>query len=139
MVVLAIADRSCGFRSSVREQLRVRIQAIEIPSRNIRFVLLIDFAGFGDRAWYVYELPAGADLSKRMKTGCDTEGVLFWNYTEVEDHYEDPKIEILTDRYLEQIGQPLIRVGKSSLISMCYVAWCRLSCFFGSHGAIPNR
>ena len=76
------------------------IQAIEIPSRNIRFVLLTDIAGFGDRAWYVYELPAGADLSKQMKTGHDIEGVLFWNYTEAGDHYEDPKIVILRDRYL---------------------------------------
>ena len=79
---------------------KAEIQAIEIPNRNIRFVLLTDIAGFGDRAWYVYQLPIGNDLTKRMKAGHDKEGVLFWNYSEAGDHYDNPKISILKDRYL---------------------------------------
>lgn len=76
------------------------IQTIEMPSGNTRFVLLTDLSGFEDRAWYVYQLPIGTDVTKRMKTGHDTEGVLFWNYSEAGDHYDNPKIEILKGRYL---------------------------------------
>jgi hypothetical protein len=76
------------------------IQTIGIPNQNIRFVLLTDIAGFEDRAWYVYQVPVGADLTKRMQTGHNTEGALFWNYSEAGDHYDNPKIEIFKDRYL---------------------------------------
>jgi hypothetical protein len=76
------------------------IQTVKIPEKNIQFVLLTDIAGFGDRAWYIYQLPIGAITTKKMKTGHDTEGVLFWNYSEAGDHYDNPKIFILKNKYL---------------------------------------
>jgi hypothetical protein len=63
------------------------IQTLQVPGLNIQFVLLTDIAGYEDRAWYVYQLPVGMGLTKRMKTGHDREGVLFWNYSEAGDHY----------------------------------------------------
>jgi len=102
VVVLAVAALIgfAVFDLWYENRYKSEIQAIEIPTQNIRLVLLTDIAGFGDRAWYVYQLPIGAGLTKQMKTGHDTEGVLFWNYTEAGDHYDNPKIEILKDKYL---------------------------------------
>jgi hypothetical protein len=76
------------------------IQTLEVPDRKIQFVLLTDMAGFGDPAWYVYKLPIGAAFTKRMKTAHDTEDVLFWNYSELGDHCDDPGIEIIRKKYL---------------------------------------
>lgn len=76
------------------------IQALEVPSLNNQFVLLTDLAGLGDRAWYVYQLPLGTTLTKEMKTAHDKTGVLFWNYSEAGDHSDNPKIEIVKERFL---------------------------------------
>jgi hypothetical protein len=76
------------------------IQTLEVPDRKIQFVLLTDICGIGDPAWYVYKLPIGVDITKRMKTAYDTEDVLFWNYSELGDHCDNPKIEIIGKKYL---------------------------------------
>lgn len=102
LVVLALASfiGVVVFNLWYENSYKSQIQSLEIPSRNIQFVLLTDLSGFGDRAWYVYQLPAGAGLTRKMKAGHDTEGVLFWNYTEAGDHSENPKIEVLKTKYL---------------------------------------
>jgi len=76
------------------------IQTLEMPDRKIQFILLTDICGIGDPAWYVYKLPIGADITKRMKTAHDTKNVLFWNYSELGDHCDNPKIEIIREKYL---------------------------------------
>lgn len=76
------------------------IQTLIVPSEKTQFVLLTDLSGFEDRAWYVYQLPIGTNLTNKMKTGHDENGTLFWNYSEAGDHYNNPKIEILKERYL---------------------------------------
>ncbi len=35
-----------------------------------------------------------------MKPGHDVTGVLFWNYSEDGDHYDNPNIEIVKERFL---------------------------------------
>jgi len=76
------------------------IQTLEFPTGKSKFVLLTDISGFGDRAWYVYQLPSNTEITKQMKTGHDTTGTLFWNYSEAGDHYDNPKIEIIKGKYL---------------------------------------
>ena len=76
------------------------IQTLEFPTRKTKFVLLTDISGFGDRAWYVYQLPINTEITKQMKTGHDTTGTLFWNYSEAGNHYDNPKIEIIKRKYL---------------------------------------
>ena len=76
------------------------IQTLEFPASNAKFILLTDFSGFGDRAWYVYQLPINAEITKQMKRGHDETGALFWNYSEAGDHYDNPKIEIIQDKHL---------------------------------------
>ena len=76
------------------------IQTLEIPDRKIKFVLLTDIAGFGDRSWYVYLLPIESSFTKRMNIAHDTDGVLFWNYSEAGDHYDDPKMELVKEHFL---------------------------------------
>ena len=102
LVVLAIAALIgvAVFNLWYENSYKSQVQNLEVPDRNIQFVLLTDIAGFGDRAWYVYQLPVGAGLTKQMQTGHDTEGVLFWNYTEAGDHSENPRIEVLKNKYL---------------------------------------
>lgn len=77
-----------------------QVQTLEISDENIQFILLTDISGFGDRAWYVYQLPIGASLTEKIKSGRDREGVLFWNYSEAGDHSDSPKIEVQNDQYL---------------------------------------
>ena len=77
-----------------------QVQVLEIPDENIQFILLTDISGFGDQAWYVYQLPIGVSLTEQMKSGHDREGSLFWNYSEAGDHSDSPKIEVQNDQYL---------------------------------------
>jgi len=76
------------------------IQTLKLPDKNIQFILLTDIAGFGDRAWYVYQLPIGAKITKTMKMGHNQEGVLFWNYSETGIHYDNPNLKVLKDKFL---------------------------------------
>ncbi|MDH5764360.1 MAG: hypothetical protein OEZ51_15450 [Nitrospinota bacterium] len=76
------------------------LQTLESADYKVQFVLLTDIAGFGDPAWYVYQLPIEADITKQMKTGHNKEGVLFWNYSEGGDHSDNSKIEIKKKKYL---------------------------------------
>lgn len=75
------------------------LQVLNVPSRNIQFVLMTDSSGFNDRAWYVYKQPLGDNLTKSMKAGHDKSGALFWNYSETGDHCENPGIAIINNRY----------------------------------------
>src|SRR5438094_7664556 len=84
-----------AFNLWYQNSYKSHIQTLEISDQKLQFVLLTDIAGFGDRAWYVYQLPIGSNITKRMKIGHDKEGVLFWNYSEAGDHSDDPKIEFL--------------------------------------------
>ncbi len=95
-VVIGVAAYETWYQNNYKSL----IQTLEAPSQNEEFVLLTDISGFDDRAWYVYQLPLGAALTKEMKSGHDKTGVLFWNYSEAGDHYDNSRIEILKDRYL---------------------------------------
>jgi len=79
---------------------KAHLQTLKVDNKNIQFVLFTDISGFGDRAWYVYQLPADGEISKGMRTGHDTRGVIFWNYSEAGYHYENPKIEIQSNKFL---------------------------------------
>jgi hypothetical protein len=59
------------------------IQILDEPARNSQFVLLTDIAGFGDRAWYVYQQPLGSKITKAMKSAHSVEAALSWNYSEM--------------------------------------------------------
>jgi hypothetical protein len=76
------------------------VQTLKFPASNVKFILLTDISGFGDRAWYVYQLPINAEITKQMKRGHDETGTLFWNYSEAGDHYDSPKIEIRNGKHL---------------------------------------
>lgn len=102
MVVLALAVLIgvSVFDLWYENNYKSHIQTLELPDQQIQFVLLTDISGFGDRAWYVYQLPIRANLTKRMKTSHDTDRVLFWNYSEAGDHDDSPKIEVVKKKYL---------------------------------------
>jgi hypothetical protein len=77
------------------------IQTLESTDYNIQFFLLTDMSGFGDPAWYVYQTPIGASITRKMKNGHDDEeGVLFWNYSEAGDHSYNAKIELYKKKFL---------------------------------------
>lgn len=83
-----------------QNRYKTLLQTLPLPAEKVQIVLLTDISGFGDRAWYVYQMPIGARLTNEMLTGHDEHNVLFWNYSEAGDHYDNPKIEMLKDRYL---------------------------------------
>ena len=76
------------------------VQTLKMPDKNLKFILLTDLAGFGDRSWYVYKLPLNSSLTAAMYTAHDTNEVLFWNYSEAGDHYDDPNLKIVNDHFL---------------------------------------
>ena len=76
------------------------LQTRKAPDSEVQFVLLTDTAGIGDPAWYVYRLEPGEHLTGKMKTGHDTDDVLFWNYSESGIHSDNSKIEIRNKKYL---------------------------------------
>ena len=76
------------------------IQTLKLPDHKIEFVLLTDIAGFGDRAWYVYKRSLNSWFTKEMYLAHNTNGVLFWNYSEAGNHSENPKLEIVNDHYM---------------------------------------
>lgn len=99
-LILAVLIGGVIFNNWYQNTFKSVIQVLEVPNLDRQYVLMTDIAGFGDRAWYVYGLPGSAPLTKDMKSSHNEEGVLFWNYSEAGDHYDDPKIEILKNRYL---------------------------------------
>lgn len=101
--VVAIATLLLGlFTATIwyKNSYKSLIQILEVRNSNTQFLLLTDISGFGDRAWYVYQLPVGAEVTSNMKAGRNKDGVLFWNYSEAGDHQENPGLEIHGERYL---------------------------------------
>lgn len=81
-------------------KFKSHIQTLSLPEKNIQFVLMTDLAGFGDPAWYVYQLPLGEKISAQMETGRDKEGTLFWNYSESGVNSDYPTLQIQKGKYL---------------------------------------
>jgi len=100
--VLVVVGLVCiaAFNAWYQNTYKSPVQMLEAPGGNVQFVLLTDVSGFVDRAWYVYQIPIGADIDSRMETGHDTEGVLFWNHSETGIHQSKPIIEIVKGRFL---------------------------------------
>ena len=88
------------FQNWYQNNYKLHIQTLKLPDKKIQFILLTDIAGFGDRAWYVYQLPIGAKMTKNMKIGHNQEGVLFWNYSETGIHYDNPSLKVVKDKFL---------------------------------------
>lgn len=84
----------------VEGRSKTELQRISSPDGRHEFVLLTDLAGFGDRAWYVYEIDRGHEPSRQLREGNNTEDVLFWNYTEDGRYSASPHLELRGDRYL---------------------------------------
>lgn len=79
---------------------KTTIQIVEVPSQRKQFVLLTDLSGFDDRSWYVYRSDLGAPLTSAQREGHNTDGVLFWNYSEAGEHKNDPHLRLAGDRFL---------------------------------------
>ena len=76
------------------------LQTLRVPQRDADYYLLTDIAGFGDRAWYIYERPLGAPPTAAMLRAHDLDRVLFWNYSELGDHSGSPTLSVVRGRYL---------------------------------------
>jgi len=76
------------------------LQTVELASQHKQFVLLTDLAGFGDRSWYVYQSELGATLTSAQREGRNSDGALFWNYSEAGEHQDDPHIRLIGERFL---------------------------------------
>jgi hypothetical protein len=76
------------------------IQVVELQSQRKQFVLLTDLSGFDDRSWYVYQLDLGASLTPTHREGHNSDGALFWNYSEAGEHKGDPHIRLVAERFL---------------------------------------
>lgn len=76
------------------------LQIIYVPSQHKQFVLLTDLAGFDDRSWYVYQSNLGASLTDSQREGHNSDGALFWNYSEAGEHKENPHIRLVEERFL---------------------------------------
>ncbi|MCL5038158.1 MAG: hypothetical protein M1269_13770 [Chloroflexi bacterium] len=91
-----------GFDLFYQNCFKTHLQTLEAPGKNMKFVLMTDLAGVGDRSWYVYKSPVVIDVIQKveMRIGHNTDGVLFWNYSETGDHSDNAKLEILKGKYL---------------------------------------
>ncbi len=121
IVMVAIALIAVfAFNNWYHNNYKSLIQTLEFPTVKTKFILLTDISGFEDRAWYVYQLPINTEITKQMKTGHDSEGTLFWNYSEAGDHYDNPKIEIRNGKYLVfsrgGLFHSLYDIGKGQVI-----------------------
>lgn len=76
------------------------LQTVHAPTGGEDYLLMTDVAGFGDRAWYVYQRPAGEAPTPQMQRAHDVAGCLFWNYSELGDHSTEPRLRLVHDRYL---------------------------------------
>lgn len=76
------------------------LQTIELKDKNLKYLLFTDLAGFGDRAWYIYEIPFESDITKKMKEAHNKDNVLFWNYSEAGNNVDDPKLKLVNKKYL---------------------------------------
>ena len=83
-----------------KNKYKSHVQTIELASQNIKFVLMTDFSGFEDPAWYVYRLPIGAKLTEEMNEGHNKDTALFWNYAEAGNHTFNAKISVEKGKYL---------------------------------------
>ncbi len=83
-----------------QNNFKTLIQTVVLKENDIKFLLFTDLAGFGDRSWSVYELPVKSIITKDIKKARDKVGVIFWNYSESGNNIENPKIEIVNNRYL---------------------------------------
>ncbi len=79
---------------------KTELQTIKAPDFKVKFVLLTDVSGFDDTSWYVYKIGIDSDLSSAQKKSGKTDDVLFWNYSEANEHKENPYIRLVKDRYL---------------------------------------
>jgi len=83
-----------------QNNFKTLIQTVVLKENDIKFLLFTDLAGFGDRSWSVYELPVKSIITKDIKKARNKVGVIFWNYSESGNNIENPKIEIVNNRYL---------------------------------------
>lgn len=79
---------------------KTELQTIDVPESNIKFVLLTDMSGFDDTSWYVYKVGINSNLTKAQRRHGETDDVLFWNYSEANEHKENPFIRFIKGRYL---------------------------------------
>ncbi|HEY9898758.1 MAG TPA: hypothetical protein V6D00_06215 [Pantanalinema sp.] len=89
-----------GISLSLDNRIKHELLRVAAPDGTHEFVLLSDSADFGDPAWYVYELERGQRLPSFAREAHNTDGVLFWNYSEDGGYTDDPHLEIRDRRYL---------------------------------------
>lgn len=83
-----------------QNNFKTLLQVVPHEGKKLDYLLFTDISGFGDRTWYVYELSAKSKMTDDIKRAHNKNGVIFWNYSEAGNQTEDPKIEILDNRYL---------------------------------------
>ena len=83
-----------------QNKYKTLLQVVPHEGKKLDYLLFTDISGFGDRTWYVYELPSNSKMTDEMKQAHNKRGVIFWNYSEAGNQTEDPKIEIMDNRYL---------------------------------------
>ena len=83
-----------------QNNFKTLLQVVPYQAEKMDYLLFTDISGFGDRTWYVYELPMNSAMTDDIKQAHNKKGVIFWNYSEAGNQTEDPKIEIMDNKYL---------------------------------------
>ncbi len=76
------------------------LQTIELKDKDLKYLLFTDLSGFGDRAWYVYEIPFESSITKKMKDAHNTDDVLFWNYSEAGNNTDGASLKLINKEYI---------------------------------------
>ncbi len=92
--------RDEGIKIKIGPDYKIFVQKIRSPDSQWWFALFADTAGFGDPSWYLYRFPATAHVENlKIERGSDS-GAIFWNYSEGGDQINNPKIELVGNRYI---------------------------------------
>ena len=76
------------------------VQTIELKDKDLKYMLFTDLAGFGDRAWYVYEVAFESGVTKKIKEAHNKDNAVFWNYSEAGNNVEEAKLKLINKKYL---------------------------------------
>lgn len=89
------------FSIKVGPDHKIFLQKIKSLDGKSYFALFADSAGFGDPSWHLYRFPKNSNVEKmKIHRGEDNLKAIFWNYSEGGDQIENPKIELVHDRYI---------------------------------------
>ncbi len=90
-----------GGELKVGPDYKVFVQKIKSPDSQWWFALFADLAGFGDPSWHLCRFSSAIDVENlKLERGITDPEEIFWNYSEGGDQTDNPRIELVSSRYI---------------------------------------